>query len=61
MKTLILVSDRLRHRFDITHGCVIADRGTIPAETVVELEARKLPQLLCIVEPAKCRAAFDPL
>jgi hypothetical protein len=44
-KTLILVSDRLRQRFHITHDCVIADRGTIPAETV-ELEARKLLQLL---------------
>ena len=40
--TLIPVIDRLRQRFDIARMCVIADRGMISAETVAELEARRL-------------------
>jgi hypothetical protein len=40
--TLIPVIDRLRRRFDIGRVCVIADRGMISAETMAELEARRL-------------------
>lgn len=38
--------DRLRRRFAIGRICVVADRGMISAETVAELEARKLLYLL---------------
>ena len=44
--TLIPVIDRLRRRFAIGRICVVADRGMISAETVAELEARKLLYLL---------------
>ena len=44
--TLIPVLDRLRRRFAIGRICVVADRGMISAETVAELEARKLLYLL---------------
>ena len=43
---LIPVIDRLRRRFAIGRICVVADRGMISAETVAELEARKLLYLL---------------
>src|SRR5262245_54420619 len=43
---LIPVIDRLRRRFDIARVCVVADRGMISAETMVELEARKLLYIL---------------
>jgi hypothetical protein len=32
----------LRQRFDITRVCVVADRGMIGAQTIAELEARRL-------------------
>src|SRR6201988_4874482 len=44
--TLIPVIDRLRRRFDIARVCVVADRGMISAETVAELEARRLLYIL---------------
>ena len=44
--TLIPVIDRLRRRFAIGRICVVADRGMISAETVAELEARRLLYLL---------------
>jgi Transposase DDE domain len=48
--TLIPVIDRLRRRFNITRVCVIADRGMISAETIAELEARKLLYILGVRE-----------
>src|SRR3974377_1983286 len=44
--TLIPVIDRLRTRFAIARVCIIADRGMISAETVAELEARRLMYIL---------------
>jgi transposase len=44
--TLIPVIDRLRQRFTVGRICVVADRGLISAETIAELEARKLLYLL---------------
>jgi hypothetical protein len=44
--TVIPVIDRLRRRFDITRVCVVADRGMISAETIAELEARRLLYIL---------------
>ena len=48
--TLIPVIDRLRRRFAIARVCVVADRGMISAETVAELEARRLLYLLGVRE-----------
>jgi hypothetical protein len=48
--TLIPVIDRLRRRFDIARVCVIADRGMISAETMAELEARRLLYILGVRE-----------
>lgn len=48
--TLIPVIDRLRRRFNIIRVCVIADRGMISAETIAELEARKLLYILGVRE-----------
>src|SRR5262245_56930900 len=48
--TLIPVIDRLRRRFDIGRVCVVADRGMISAETMAELEARKLLYILGVRE-----------
>src|SRR6201986_3872234 len=48
--TVIPVIDRLRRRFDITRVCVVADRGMISAETVAELEARRLLYILGVRE-----------
>jgi hypothetical protein len=48
--TLIAVTDRLRRRFDIARVCVVADRGMISAETVAELEARRLLYTLGVRE-----------
>jgi hypothetical protein len=48
--TLIPVIDRLRRRFDIGRVCIIADRGMISAETMAELEARKLLYILGVRE-----------
>ena len=39
---LIPAVDRLQRRFRINRVCVVADRGMISAETIAELEARKL-------------------
>jgi hypothetical protein len=48
--TLIPVIERLRKRFSITRVCVIADRGMISAETLAELEARRLLYILGVRE-----------
>src|SRR6266566_4062491 len=48
--TLIPVIDRLRRRFDIARVCVVADRGMISAETLAELEARRLLYILGVRE-----------
>src|SRR5579863_4111869 len=48
--TLIPVIERLRRRFAIARVCVIADRGMISAETVAELEARRLFYILGVRE-----------
>ncbi len=48
--TLIPVIDRLRAGFDIARVCVVADRGMIKAETMAELEARRLLYILGVRE-----------
>jgi Transposase DDE domain len=48
--TLIPVIERLRRRFDIGRVCIVADRGMISAETLAELEARKLLYILGVRE-----------
>jgi transposase len=48
--TLIPVIDRLQRRFAIARVCVIADRGMISAETMAELEARRLLYILGVRE-----------
>jgi Transposase DDE domain len=48
--TLIPVVDRLRRRFAIARVCVVADRGLISAETLAELEARRLLYILGVRE-----------
>jgi hypothetical protein len=48
--TLIPVIERLGRRFAIARVCVIADRGMISAETVAELEARRLLYILGVRE-----------
>ena len=48
--SLIPVVDRLRRRFDIGRVCVVADRGMISAETLAELEARRLLYILGVRE-----------
>jgi hypothetical protein len=50
LTTLILVIERLRRRFAIARVCVIADRGMISAETMAELEARRLLYILGVRE-----------
>jgi hypothetical protein len=49
-------------RFDIGRVCVIADRGMITAETVAELEARRLLYILGVRERSDklVRALFSP-
>jgi hypothetical protein len=39
VRTLLPVIDRLKERFHITSICIVADRGMISAETIVELQA----------------------
>jgi transposase len=46
MKTLIPVVDRLRNRFHVGRILIVADRGMISAETIEELENRKLEYIL---------------
>src|SRR5208282_5198390 len=48
--TLLPVIDRLRQRFAIGRVCVVADRGMISAETMAELEARRLLYILGVRE-----------
>jgi transposase len=48
--TLVPVIDRLRRRFDIARVCVVADRGMISADTMAELEARRLLYILGVRE-----------
>jgi hypothetical protein len=44
------VIDRLRRRFAIARVCVVADGGMISAETMAELEARRLLYILGVRE-----------
>lgn len=46
IKTLIPVIDRLRERFGITQVCVVADRGMISKQTIVELGKRDIRYIL---------------
>ena len=48
--TFIPVIDRLRARFTIARVCVVADRGLISADTLAELEARRLLYILGVRE-----------
>src|SRR5271166_6247940 len=48
--SLIPAVDRLQRRFRINRVCVVADRGMISAETIAELEARKLLYVLGVRE-----------
>jgi hypothetical protein len=48
--TLIPVVDRLQSRFAIARVCVVADRGLISAETMAELETRRLLYILGVRE-----------
>jgi hypothetical protein len=48
--TLVPVINRLRSRFAIARVCVVADRGLISAETLAELEARRLLYILGVRE-----------
>ena len=46
VKTLIPVVARIRGRFHIGQFCIVADRGMISAETLKELDERKIPYIL---------------
>jgi transposase len=46
VKALLPVVDRLRQRFGIARMCVVADRGMISDETMVELEKRGIDYIL---------------
>src|SRR2546430_16474101 len=48
--TRIPVVDRLSWRFAIQRVCVVADRGLISAETLAELETRRLLYILAVRE-----------
>jgi hypothetical protein len=48
--SLIPVIDRLRRRFAIARVCVVGDRGLISAETLAELESRRLLYILGVRE-----------
>ena len=48
--SLIPAIGRLQRRFRINRVCVVADRGMISAETIAELEARKLLYVLGVRE-----------
>ena len=48
--SLIPAIDRLQRRFRINRVCVVADRGMISAETIAELEARRLLYVLGVRE-----------
>ena len=48
--SLIPAVDRLQRRFRINRVCVVADRGMISAETIAELEARRLLYVLGVRE-----------
>jgi hypothetical protein len=48
--SLVPVIDRLTRRFSIGRICIVADRGMISADTVAELEARKLLYILGVRE-----------
>jgi transposase len=50
VNSLIPAIDRLQRRFRINRVCVVADRGMISAETIAELEARKLLYVLGVRE-----------
>ncbi len=46
VKTIIPVTDRIRHRFHIGQFCVICDRGMISKANMNELDHRNIPYIL---------------
>ena len=48
--SLIPAIDRLQRRFRVNRVCIVADRGMISAETIAELEARRLIYVLGVRE-----------
>ena len=48
--SLVPIVDRLTRRFSIGRICIVADRGMISADTLAELEARKLLYILGVRE-----------
>ena len=46
VKTLIPVTERIRNRFNVGLFCIVADRGMISAETMKQLDERKVPYIL---------------
>ncbi len=50
LNSLVPVVERLRRRFAIDRICIVADRGMISAETIAELEARRLLYILGVRE-----------
>lgn len=46
VKTLIPVVDKVRRRFGVGGFCIVADRGMISAETIAELDERRIPYIL---------------
>jgi transposase len=46
VKTIIPVTDRIRHRFHIGQFCILCDRGMISNDNMEELDHRKIPYIL---------------
>ncbi len=46
VKTLVPVVDKVQHRFGVGEFCIVADRGMISAETIAELDERRIPYIL---------------
>lgn len=41
VKSLVPIVDRLRQRFGVVNGCIVADRGMISRETIAALEEKQ--------------------
>jgi len=46
VKTLIPVTKRIRHRFNVGQFCIVSDRGMISNETMAELDRNNIPYIL---------------
>ena len=46
VKTLILVTERTRNRFNVGQFCIVADRGMISDKTMAELNGNSIPYIL---------------